>query len=148
MHLHGQKIWFIPLFLFYFHSFIGSFVQNPSIHTKLLHIFFKWVGKTLTQLQETIPKEWLWILDEIHQLIDFLPPDGSRSLYALWKQLPGHRSSRSALEQLRDLLLRLSQDWHTYCTFQSEPQIPRTHNPTEQVIGRQNGDAHAHHARL
>jgi hypothetical protein len=52
----------------------------------------RWVGRTLKQLQETIPKEWLWVLDEIHQLIDFLPPDGSRSLYALWKQLPGRRS--------------------------------------------------------
>ena len=100
----------------------------------------RWVGKALKELQETIPKEWLWVLDEIHSLIDLLPPEGSKTLYTLWKQLPGRRSkrdqTRSALEQLRDLLLRLSQDWQNYCTFQSEPEIPWTNNMTEQAIGR------------
>jgi len=100
----------------------------------------RWVGKALKDLQETIPKEWLWVLEEIRQLIKILPSDGSRTLYTLWKQLPGRRSKRNqarlALEQLRDLLLRLSQDWHSYCTFQSEPRLPWTNNSTEQVIGR------------
>lgn len=100
----------------------------------------RWVGKTLKELQETIPKEWLWVLEEIHALLDLLPPDGSRTLYTLWKQLPGRRSKpnqrRSALEQLRDLLLRLIQDWPRYCTFQSEPEVPWTNNGTEQAIGR------------
>lgn len=100
----------------------------------------RWVGKALKELQETIPKEWLWVLDEIHALIHLLPPDGSQTLYALWKQLPGRRSltnqTRSALEQLRDLLLRLSEDWHQYCTFQSEPLVPWTNNATERSIGK------------
>lgn len=100
----------------------------------------RWVGKTLKQLQETIPKEWLWILDEIRQLLEVLPFDGSKTLYALWKQLPGRRSlpsqARSALELLRDLLLRLSEHWQYYCTFQSEPEIPWTNNATERAIGR------------
>jgi hypothetical protein len=100
----------------------------------------RWVGKTLKELQATIPKEWLWVLEEIRELLEFLPPDGSRKLYALWKQLPGRRSkpnqARLALEQLRDLLLRLSQDWQRYCVFQSEPQVPWTNNPTERAIGR------------
>jgi transposase IS66 family protein len=100
----------------------------------------RWVGKTLKELQETVPKEWLWVLEEIRQLLDVLPLEGSKTLYALWKQLPGRRSlpsqTRSAIEQLRDLLLRLSEDWQNYCTFQSEPEIPWTNNPTEQAIGR------------
>ncbi len=100
----------------------------------------RWVGKTLRQLQDTLPKEWLWVLNEIHSLLDLLPIEGSKSLYALWKQVPGRRSKRnqprSALEQLRDLLLRLSQDWPNYCSFQSEPEIPWTNNATEQTIGR------------
>lgn len=100
----------------------------------------RWVGKTLKELEETIPKEWLWVLDEIRQLIDFLPLEGSKTLYALWKHLPGRRSlprhARSAMEQLRDLLLRLSDHWQNYCTFQSEPEIPWTNNATEQAIGR------------
>jgi len=100
----------------------------------------RWVGKTLKELQETIPKEWLWMLDETRQLLDVLPPEGSKRLYALWKQLPGRRSkpdqSRTPLEQLRDLLLRLSEHWHNYCTFQSEPAVPWTNNATERAIGR------------
>jgi transposase-like protein len=100
----------------------------------------RWVGKALRELQETVPKEWVWVLEEIRQLLEVLPPDGSHTLYALWKQVPGRRSKRnqprSALEQLRDLLLRLSQDWQAYCTFQSQPEIPWTNNTTEQAIGR------------
>jgi transposase-like protein len=100
----------------------------------------RWVGKTLKDLQATLPKEWVWVLEEIRQLLEVLPPDGSRRLYALWKQLPGRYSERNqprlSLEQLRDLLLRLSQDWQKYCTFQSEPAVPWTNNPTEQAIGR------------
>jgi transposase-like protein len=100
----------------------------------------RWVGKTLKQLQATVPKQWLWVLEETRELLEFLPPNGAKQLYALWKQLPGRRSkpnqARLALEQLRDLLLRLSQDWHKYCAFQSEPQVPWTNNPTERAIGR------------
>lgn len=100
----------------------------------------RWVGKTLKDLQETVPKQWLWCLQEARDLLDVLHPQASQRLYALWKQLPGRRSgankSRSPLEQLRDLLLRLSRDWHIYCTFQSEPQVPWTNNATERAIGK------------
>lgn len=100
----------------------------------------RWVGRTLKELQETVPKEWLWVVEEIRQLMDVLPPDGGRRLYALWKQLPGRSSrrgqARTPLEQLRDLLLRLSEHWHSYCTFQSEPETPWTNNATERAIGR------------
>ncbi len=71
----------------------------------------RWVGKTLRELQETIPKEWLWILDEIKQLLETLPPFGDRRL-------------------------RLSQHWHSYVTHQFEPDVPWTNNATEQAIGR------------
>ena len=100
----------------------------------------RWVGKTLKQLQSTLPREWVWVLEEIRELIEFLPPDGNKKLYAFWKKVPGRRSkpnqSHSALEQLRDLLLRLSQDWQHYCVFQSEPHVPWTNNPTERMIGK------------
>ncbi len=100
----------------------------------------RWVGKALRELAETIPKEWLWVLDEIHNLIDLLPPNGSQTLYTLWKKLPGRRSkpdqARSPMEQLRDLLLRLCQDWQNYCTFQSEPLVPWTNNASERSIGK------------
>ena len=100
----------------------------------------RWVGKTLKELKETVPKEWIWVVEEVEELMEFLPPQGDKRLYALWKQLAVRRSGRgkplTALEQLRSLLLRLSDHWQSYCTFQSEPQIPWTNNATERAIGR------------
>jgi len=100
----------------------------------------RWVGKALKDLRQTVPKDWQWILDEIEQLIESLPPQGDKRLYALWKQLSIRRSGGgkplTALDQLRSLLLRLSQHWQSYCTFQREPEIPWTNNATEQAIGR------------
>jgi transposase-like protein len=100
----------------------------------------RWVGQSLKHLRSTVPKNWHWILEEIEQLIEFLPPQGDKRLYALWKQLGVRRSGRdkplSALEQLRALLWRLSQTWQSYCTFQHEPDVPWTNNATEQAIGR------------
>ena len=79
-------------------------------------------------------------LGEVQELIEFLPPQGDKRLYALWKQLAVGRAGRgralSALEELRDLLVRLSQRWTSFCTFQGEPQVPWTTNATEHGIGR------------
>jgi hypothetical protein len=100
----------------------------------------RWVGKALREFRETIPEEWHFILDEVKELIDILPPDGDRRLYSLWKRLGIRRSGTgkplSALEQLRDMLLRLSERWGEYCTFQHEAEVPWTNNATEQAIGR------------
>lgn len=100
----------------------------------------RWVGQAVRQLQEAVPKEWSWVLEEVQHLLEVLPADGSRRLYTLWRQLPGRQSIRSQartpLEQLRDLLLRLSQHWSSYGTFQSELGVPWTNNGTEQAIGR------------
>jgi hypothetical protein len=52
-----------------------------------------WVGKALRELQETIPKEWWWVLEEVEHFLAVLHPEGSKRLYALWKQLPGRHSS-------------------------------------------------------
>lgn len=100
----------------------------------------RWVGKAIKELQNTLPKEWLWVLDEIKGLISELPPDGNKRLYALWKQVAVRRGKGNhqltPVDQLRDLLIRLSEAWHDYCTFYSNLEIPWTNNGTEQVIGR------------
>jgi transposase-like protein len=100
----------------------------------------RWAGHTLKQLRETVPKDWLWVVDEIEQLLEFLPPEGDKRLYALWKQLdvrrPGSGRPLRPVDQLRSLLLRLSEHWQSYCAFQHEPAIPWTNNLTEQAIGR------------
>ncbi len=100
----------------------------------------RWVGRTLEELQQTVPKKWMWVVEEIQQLMEVLPQEGDKRLYTLWRQLPGRHSPmehpRTPLEQLRNLVLRLGESWSSYCTFQSESQVPWTNNGTERAIGR------------
>jgi transposase-like protein len=100
----------------------------------------RWVGRTLHELRESVPKEWLWVLDEIRSLLAELPPEGSRRLFEIWKQIPerriGRAGERSPLEKLRNLLIRLSEHWESYRVFDWQPDVPWTNNGTEQVIGK------------
>jgi hypothetical protein len=69
-----------------------------------------------------------------------LPPSGDKRLYVLWKQVktPGGRRTGqyTPIDQLRDLLIRLSETWPSFCAFYADLAIPWTNNGTEQVIGR------------
>jgi hypothetical protein len=100
----------------------------------------RWVGRTLYELRETVPKEWLWVLDEVGGLLDELPPEGSRRLFELWKLIPerrvGQSGPRTPFERLRHLLIRLSEHWDSYRVFDWDNDVPWTNNGTEQVIGR------------
>jgi len=100
----------------------------------------RWVGLTLHELQTTLQPEWLWVLEEIKALLAHLPPDGGRQLFELWKQIPERRAGRdqprSPVEQLRDLLIRMSEHWSYYRVFDWQKDVPWTNNGTEQVIGR------------
>jgi len=100
----------------------------------------RWVSRTLKELRVTIPEDWLWVIDEVKLLITELPLEGSRRLFELWKQIPERRAGRdqplSPLDQLRLLLIRLSEHWPNYRVFDWQPDVPWTNNGTEQVIGR------------
>jgi transposase-like protein len=101
----------------------------------------RWVGRTLKELRATVPEEWQWVLAEIKGLIGELPVEGSKRLFELWKLIPERRAGRenqplSPLDQLRQLLLRLSEHWANYRLFDWQPDVPWTNNATEQVIGR------------
>jgi transposase-like protein len=100
----------------------------------------RWVGRALKELENMLPKEWLWVLEEIKELITALPPEGDKRLYALWKQVAVRRGKGrdhlAPIDQLRDLLIRLSENWSDFCAFYTDPAIPWTNNGTEQVIGR------------
>lgn len=100
----------------------------------------RWVGRTLYELRETVPKEWLWVLDEVGVLLSELPPEGSRRLFELWKQIPerqvGQSGERPPLVRLRYLLIRLSEHWENYRVFAWHNDVPWTNNGTEQAIGR------------
>ena len=100
----------------------------------------RWVGRVLKELQNTLPQEWLWVLEEIKELIAEMPPERAKRLYALLKLVKVRRGNvihqLIPIEQLRDLLIRLSETWPSFCTFYTDPAIPWTNNGTEQVIGR------------
>lgn len=100
----------------------------------------RWVGRALYELRETVPKEWLWVLDEVQSLLDELPPEGSTRLFEMWKQIPerqvGQSGARSPLVKLRHLLIRLSERWHKFRVFDWHKDVPWTNNGTEQAIGR------------
>ena len=67
--------------------------------------------------------------------------EGSRRLLELYKQIPEHfafepNAPRTPLEQLRLLLIRLSEHWASYRIFDWQQDVPWTNNGTERVIGR------------
>ena len=100
----------------------------------------RWVGRTLKELRVIVPEEWIWVIDEVKLLITELPLEGSRRLFELWKLIPERRAGRdqplSPLDQLRQLLIRLSEHWPNYRVFDWQTDVPWTNNTTEQVIGR------------
>jgi hypothetical protein len=98
------------------------------------------VGRTLKELQTTLPLPWLEMLAEVEQLLRELPIAGSRRLVELWKQVDVPRSARNEprtqVDQLRDLLIHLSEHWESYRVFECQPDVPWTNNAAEQVIER------------
>lgn len=100
----------------------------------------RWVGRTLRELQDKLPADQHPVLAEIKQLLDELPAEGGKRLFELWKQVPVEKSApdapRTPSEQLRNLLIRLSEHWSSYRIFEWQPEVPWTNNGTEQVIGR------------
>jgi len=101
----------------------------------------RWVGRTLHELKETVPAEWVGVVEETKAIVKELPIQGDRRLLALWRQIPETRQGRngselSPLDQLRYLLVRLAENWRRYRVFDWQPDVPWTNNPTEQVIGK------------
>lgn len=100
----------------------------------------RWVGRSLHELRELLPETLQPVLAEIHQFIQDLPAEGGKRLFELWKQVPVEKSARdeplTPSEQLRNLLIRLSEHWSSYRIFDWQPEVPWTNNGTERVIGR------------
>lgn len=112
---------------------LGLGHQVCQFHTR------RWVGKMCRELSKKLPEEWLWMIERIKQIMEELPPDASRQLLELYKQLPGQLRrgrKRTAVDQLRRLLIRLSESWDRYTTFFHDAGIPWTNNRTEQTIGK------------
>ena len=99
----------------------------------------RWVGRTRRELAEKLPKDWLWVLDEIKQIMEDMPPDSAQRLLRLYKTVPGnHKQGQewTPMDELRHLLIRLSESWSRYTTFFHDAAIPWTNNLSEQIIGK------------
>jgi transposase-like protein len=101
----------------------------------------RWVGRTLHELKESLPAEWLGMVEAVRQVIQELPIEGDKRLLALWRQLPPTHMGRlgseyTPLDQLRSLLIRLAENWAHFRVFDWQPDVPWTNNPTERVIGK------------
>ena len=101
----------------------------------------RWVGRTLHDLKQSLPPDWLWIVDEVKQLLADLPIEGDKRLVALGRQFPPAHAKRAGsestpLDQLRYLIVRLSENWARFRVFDWQPDVPWTNNPTERVIGK------------
>ena len=99
----------------------------------------RWVGRACWDLGQRLPEDWLWVIERIKVIMEDLPPDGGKLLLDLYKQVPGHRrygQTYTVLDELRHLLIRLSENWERYTTFFHDPGLPWTNNRTEQAIGR------------
>jgi transposase-like protein len=100
----------------------------------------RWVGLALHELKQSLPHEWLWVLEEVKHLLAELPLEGSRRLFELWKQIPEKRTGQtgnlSPLGRLRYILIRMSEHWASYRVFDWQKDVPWTNNGTEQAIGR------------
>ena len=62
-----------------------------------------------------------------------------KCLLEVYKQLPGRTrrdQMRTPVDELRHMLLRISESLDRYTAFFHDPGIPWTNNRTEQAIGR------------
>lgn len=98
---------------------------------------WRWVGRALTALRPQLPT-WHPVIDEVWTLVRTLPPDGAQRLLHLWAQLPAEGAAfrqKTALDRLRQIIQHLHHGWPTYRLTLERPEVPRTNNGTEQVIG-------------
>lgn len=101
----------------------------------------RWVGRTLHELQQNLPTEWLWMVAEVRLILMNLPIEGDKRLMRLYRQLPPCQMGRpgaeyTPVEQLRSVIIRLEENWSRFRTFDYQVGVPWTNNSTEQGIGR------------
>lgn len=123
------------------HPVLTSVIDKLDVEHQVCQFHLRrWVGRRLHQLRKQLPEKWLWVVDEVDRLVSELPLDGSHQLFDLWKQVAVPRRNPdqplSPVDELRLLLIRLSENWHRYRVFDWQPEVPWTNNPTEQSIGK------------
>ncbi len=101
----------------------------------------RWVGRTVHELKESLPVEWVGAAEEVRQILRDLPIEGDKRLVAILRQLPSSSWGRtgsefSPVDKLRLMIVRLAENWARFRVFDWQEGVPWTNNPTEQVIGK------------
>ena len=99
----------------------------------------RWAGRTCWDLEKRLPEEWQWAIERVREVIEDMPSNGDRQLLEIYKQVPAqlkHGQERTPLDELRHLLIRVSENWERYTSFFHDPGLPWTNNGTERAIGR------------
>ncbi len=122
------------------HSFRTVTDQLQVEHQICQFHLLRWVHRKLRELRETVPIEWQGVVEQTRLIVDELPVDGDRQLLDLYRQVAVPRQAPhqklDPVDQLRSLLIRLSENWHRYRVFDWQPEVPWTNNGTEQIIGK------------
>lgn len=110
------------------HPVLRSVIDKLDLEHQICQFHLRrWVGRSLHKLRNQLPEEWLWVVEEVTRLIEDLTIDGSRLLFDLWKQVavPRHNPAQpwSLVDELRLLLIRLSENWHRYRVFDWQPEV-------------------------
>jgi hypothetical protein len=78
------------------------------------------------------------VLAEAAQILREMPADGGKRLFRLQVAIlappPGPGEKAGVAYQVKQLLLRLSADWHSYRLCQLRPEVPSTNNGPERII--------------
>lgn len=101
----------------------------------------RWVGQAVHELKESLPTEWIGVAEEVRQILGDLPIEGDKRLVSLSRQFPPGQWGRageewSSVDRLRNLIVRLAENWAKFRVFDWQVGVPWTNNLTEQAIGR------------
>jgi hypothetical protein len=99
----------------------------------------RWVGGSLRSLRNRLHEKWHDLIDEVGQIVADMPADGDRRLLKLWQGIPARAprpgQQATALYQLRQITIRLSEHWGRYRLYGIRADVPTTNNGTERAIG-------------
>lgn len=123
-----------------FNSYSAAAERLDLEHQVCRFHYLRWVNRLLNSLQKKLNDEWAEPLAEVRQLLRELPPDGGQRIYQLYRQVKPppriYNQPMHPLARLQKLLLRLSDNWHSYRLFLEQSDVPATNNATERTIGR------------
>jgi len=126
----------------------GVALKRLGLGHQVCHFHLRrWVGRALGDFRRQLGEEGAEPLAAVKRLVWEVPAGGDWELFRMWEGLapPGRQEegmeTRGRLAsrtggKLRQMAIRLSQNWAAYRLYQERSGVPTTNNGTEQAIGR------------